>query len=295
MRKTLDLAAAMNNVVSIAAQALTFEELSEAFCAERCDASDSRLRKFKPVFGHLDAWSITSEQLVTVHQALIEGGYKPSTANRDLSTIGSMYKWAITKRITPRGFKSPSLGVRRAAEGIRRVEVKAETLTALRSRAQAHPDRRFGLFVALLIDTGARKSELLERTWGEVDQDNEHIVAPTTKNGMPRVLFYSKITSALLKRIKPTNVDLKLLIFAGRYGNPVNYRTSWRTLTKAVGVPDLHMHDVRHAAAARLLRSGVTLGIAAQVLGHDAAVLARRYGHLETASLRNAQEQAWAA
>jgi site-specific recombinase XerD len=37
------------------------------------------------------------------------------------------------------------------------------------------------------------------------------------------------------------------------------------------------MHDVRHAAAANLLRAGVTLDVAAQVLGHDPAVLARRY------------------
>ena len=60
-----------------------------------------------------------------------------------------------------------------------------------------------------------------------------------------------------------------------------------------IGRKDLHMHDIRHAAAANLLRAGVTLGVAAQVLGHDPAVLARRYGHLETAALRAAQEQAW--
>ena len=45
--------------------------------------------------------------------------------------------------------------------------------------------------------------------------------------------------------------------------------------------------------AANVLRAGVTLGVAAQVLGHDPAVLARRYGHLETEVLRKAQEQAW--
>ena len=65
------------------------------------------------------------------------------------------------------------------------------------------------------------------------------------------------------------------------------------TVTKEIGLPDLHMHDLRHAAAADLLRSGVTLGVAAQVLGHSPQVLARRYGHLETATLRQAQEQRW--
>jgi site-specific recombinase XerD len=73
----------------------------------------------------------------------------------------------------------------------------------------------------------------------------------------------------------------------------VDYRASWRNLVAEIGRKDLHMHDIRHAAAANLLRAGVTLGVAAQVLGHDPAVLARRYGHLETAALRAAQEQAW--
>ena len=70
-------------------------------------------------------------------------------------------------------------------------------------------------------------------------------------------------------------------------------RQAWGRWPRAIGQPELRMHDLRHAAAGRLLRSGVTLGVAAQVLGHDPAVLARRYGHLETAALRAAQEQAW--
>jgi integrase len=84
------------------------------------------------------------------------------------------------------------------------------------------------------------------------------------------------------------------LVFEGLSPNqPVNYKAAWARLVRDIGRPDLHMHDMRHAAAANLLRAGVSLGVAAQVLGHDPAVLARRYGHLETAALRAAQEQSW--
>mgnify|MGYP002389153009 CR=1 FL=1 len=55
---------------------------------------------------------------------------------------------------------------------------------------------------------------------------------------------------------------------------PITFRKAWKTLAREVGRPDLHMHDLRHAAAANLLKAGVTLGVAAQVLGHDPAVLA---------------------
>jgi integrase len=185
--------------------------------------------------------------------------------------------------------------VRRFDEGIRRVHVEREQLAALKARAIAFKDRRFGVFVALLIDTGARKGELLERRWSEVDLDKGEILAPTTKNGTPRVLFFSKETAALMRRVYPESQRRPdQLLFEGRVpGQPISYRRIWNEMTAELELTDFHMHDVRHAAAASLLRAGVTLAVAAQVLGHDPAVLARRYGHLETASLRRAQEAAW--
>ena len=120
---------------------------------------------------------------------MLDHGYKPSAVNRDLSALGSAYRWAKDKRFSPRGFRSPTLGVRRFEEAIRRVHVDREQIDDLRARALAFRDRRFGVFVALLIDTGARKSELLERRWSEVDLERREILAPTTKNGKPRVLF----------------------------------------------------------------------------------------------------------
>ena len=145
------------------------------------------------------------------------------------------------------------------------------------------------------MDTGARKSELLERRWSEIDLDERQILAPTTKNGTPRVLFFSCETADLLRRIAPPK-NHGGLIFEGLVpGQPISYRAAWRAVTTELGKPELRMHDIRHAAAANLLRSGVTLGVAAQVLGHDPAVLARRYGHLETNALKQAQEQAWKA
>jgi integrase len=224
---------------------------------------------------------------------MIEHGYSPSTVNRDIGTLGSVYKWAKLKRLSPRGFKSPSLGVRRYEEKIRRVHIEKDQIEALRTRSLAYSDRRFGVFVALLIETGARKSELLERRWCDVNLETREILAPQTKNGTPRVLFFSEQTAELIRRVCPKRANEKLL-FEGRVPDqPITYKRIWGVITKEIGLGDLHMHDIRHAAAASLLRAGVTVGVAAQVLGHDPAVLARRYGHLETATLKRAQEAAW--
>lgn len=292
-KKPLNLADAVNAAPQELGSQLTFAELAHAHAIAVCDGSDLRLKKWVSAFGHLSAWALTSEQIEVAAQAMSDHGYSPSTVNRDIGTIGSVFKWAKLKRLTPRGFRSPSLGVRRYEEKIRRVHVEHEQLNQLRARAIAFSDRRFGCYVSLLIDTGARKSELLERKWADVDLEKQEILAPTTKNGTPRVLFFSDQTAALIKRVYAKR-NPESLLFEGRVpGQPISFRRIWGIITREVGLHDLHMHDVRHAAAASLLRAGVTLGVAAQVLGHDPALLARRYGHLETASLKRAQEAAW--
>lgn len=293
MRKMIDLAAAVAAAAEQPPQALTLEELVRAWARTSLDGSDTRLRKWVAAFGKLCAWELRAEQLEAAAQAMLSHGYKPAAINRDLSALGSAYRWAKTRRLSPRGFRSPTLDVARLPEPVRRVEITAEKITALRERARGFKDRRFAVFVELLIDTGARKSELLERRWADVDLERREITCEITKTGAPRVLHFRDDTAELMRRVYPKrNPDS--LVFQGRVpGQAISFRKAWVMAVTDIGLPDLHMHDIRHAAAARLLRSGVTLGVAAQVLGHSSQILARRYGHLETASLRRAQEQAW--
>lgn len=295
MRKTIDLAAAVAAVEHHQAQPLTLGELVHAWNTTVLDGSDTRLKKWVAAFGNQSAWDIASEQLEAAAQAMLQHGYKSSAVNRDLSALGSAYRWAKARRLSPRGFRSPTLDVRRLEESIRRVEVSRDQLEALRARARAFNDRRFGVFVELLVDTGARKSELLERRWSDVDLERCEITCEVTKTGVPRVLHFRPETAALMRRVYVKR-DLDALLFEGRVpGQPISFKKAWSTAVGDIGMPELHMHDIRHAAAARLLRSGVTLGVAAQILGHSPEVLARRYGHLETEALRLAQEKAWKA
>lgn len=289
----IDLAAALAAVHEQPSAELTLSELFNAFCAAKCDGSHSRLRKWDAAMGHKSAWAVTPEELQIAAEAMLAQGYAPAAVNRDLSSIGSAYRWARDKRLCPRAFRSPTLGVPRFEEPIRRVHVDPVRLQALRQRVLAYPDRRFGAFVHLLMDTGARKSELLERRGSDFDLERCQVLAPVTKNGTPRMLFFRPETASLMYRIFPTLPPTKLVFEGSVPGQATQFRKAWTTCTAEVGLSDLHMHDLRHAAAASLLRAGVTLPVAAQVLGHDPAVLARRYGHLETDALRRAQEVSW--
>ncbi len=294
MLKSFDMSAEIAKIASREVKELTFTELVRAYSAQAQDETDLRVRKWLPAFGHLSAWSITADQMAAGHQAMINSGYSVASANRDLSAIGTIYRWAINgAKCSPAGFASPTVGVRRARESERIVEVDDEVIDQLRARSLAFKDRRFGLFVALLCDTGARKSEILERRWSDFLLDQRQIVVQLTKNGKPKILYFSEETLSLLKRVAPTRQPERL-VFEGRIpDSPIDYRKSWFRAIRDVELQGFHVHDVRHFKAAHLLRSGQSIAVSAQILGHSPAVLAKRYGHLETRFLQEAQEKSW--
>lgn len=295
-RKTFDLATAMQTVKVTESEAMTFSELMDGWCAAHDDPNDLlRARKWVAAFGTQSAWSITSVQLATAARAMHESGrYKNSSINRDVAAIGSAYKWAMGKGKAPAGFISPSLGVKRFDEPIRRVFIEDDKIKRLRDLALTYPDRRFPIFVHLLADTGARKGELLDRVWDEIDLEKREIILHDSKTGKPRVLHFTEATAKLILRLAPSRVKGSL-VFPGRVpSEPKNFRASWASLCIDAGVPGLHMHDLRHDKARRLLVAGISLPIAASLMGHSAQILERRYGHLATTDLRKAAEAAWA-
>jgi integrase len=228
---------------------------------------------------------------------MIEHGYAPATVNRNISQIGSLYKWAARRRIVPVGFRSPTLSMVRYDEDLRRVELSDEEVAKLLDGANAIKDRRFAVLIRLLVDTGARRGKVLDRTWGQVDMDRREILAPTTKTGMPRVLFFSEETKAFMERVWPRQEmeNESAMLFESKRDalQPIAFKRHWLWLVASIGRPDLRMHDLRHHRAKQMLDKGAPIAVAAQALGHSSQILARRYGHLETSSMKRVVTQSW--
>ena len=87
---------------------ITFAELCAAYCAVAYDDADFRLRKWAGGLGERSAWSITRDMLQHCAEAMLAAGYKPSTVNRDVAQIGTIFKWAKKKRMTPCGLPQPA-------------------------------------------------------------------------------------------------------------------------------------------------------------------------------------------
>ena len=57
---------------------------------------------------------------------------------------------------------------------------------------------------------------------------------------------------------------------------------------EAIGRPDLHFHDIRHACASAMIQDGVDLHTVGAVLGHRSSASTKRYAHLATDNLKQA-------
>ena len=273
---------------------MTFGELARAYLAVHYNGADMQLRKWIELLESRSAWEVTADELARAGIAMIDNRYSPSTVNRNLSQIGSVYRWAKRRLLTPVGFISPTISQHRYEEPIRRVELSDAEVKKLIDGAASVKDRRFQVLIRLLVETGARKSEVDERKWKDFDLEACSIEVLNTKTGKPRMLFFSPKTAELMRRVWVSRVAEAMLFESTRApGAVVNFKKQWTKLTGAIGRNDLRLHDLRHYRAKLLIESGSTVAVAAQALGHSSLILHRRYGHMESHALQNAVQTSW--
>lgn len=97
---------------------------------------------------------------------------------------------------------------------------------------------------------------------------------------MPIPRFLADELAGHLKGKQPDD-----LVFAGiRNGEPLRvstFRTAFSAAARAIGVPDLHPHQLRHTAASLAIASGADVKVVQRMLGHRSATMTLdTYGHL---------------
>ena len=60
----------------------------------------------------------------------------------------------------------------------------------------------------------------------------------------------------------------------------IKFREAFNATKKRAGLPNIHLHDLRHTAASHLIMSGVNIRTLADILGHRTLQMVLRYTHL---------------
>ncbi|CAA0116759.1 Tyrosine recombinase XerD [Halioglobus japonicus] len=282
-------------VRSMEQRELSFSDLIRLYCLDKKPnhSRDCRLKKWHHAYGDLCAWDVTPEQCNALLDLLQEDRYANATINREQTDIQAIFNWAIRYRRRtgcPKGFINPLADRPKLPEDLRVVQLSDAKIDQLLLEARAsHYPRMYGL-VLLALTSGARKNEIRRMRWSNTYlEEGTAEIGIDGKSGSYRTIMLSPQVVTELRNYKQHDPDA--LVFPRRWEPfaPFDERVAWKKITTAIGRPDLHFHDLRHLATARLLRSGASLHVTSRVLGHkDARMVSRRYGSLEKQDLLNA-------
>ncbi|MEP4148750.1 MAG: site-specific integrase [Halioglobus sp.] len=279
---------------------VTFTELWALYIrhkpAKREDLREYRLRKWHAQIGAMPAWEVSVAHINAIIRQMDSLGYSPSSTNRDLADIRAVFNWAMRHGHCPPEFIHPTVGIEMKSVQPRRVELSHDEQLALLTASKLSHWEKMHCFVLCALVTGARKSELLNLTWPDIDWKTNRAILHDTKAGKPRRLLLNADCIAALKAIKPkSRLDDDELVFCGR--NPFrafDIRKAWVKVRDDAQLPALRIHDMRHAATARMLKAGGNLSAVAQVLGHsDHRMISKVYGHLDDQHLQQIVCESW--
>lgn len=172
---------------------------------------------------------------------------------------------------------------------------------ALLAACKASENEHLYPVVVFALSTGARKGEVLDLTFNDLDLKRGAAILRDTKNGETRAVPIVKSLNVLLKdhleKVKAAYEKLEKApsqrwVFPRADGQaPIDIRTAWETARERAKLSDFRFHDLRHSTASYLAMNGASLVEIAEVLGHKTLQMVKRYAHLSESHVKDLVER----
>jgi integrase len=157
----------------------------------------------------------------------------------------------------------------------------------LKPYAQRHPELKRAMqdaydLVVLLLDTGARYSEMANIKWAQIHLELReiHLWRPKVQN--ETILYMTDRAYEILKRRRAIARPVTAYVFQNKKGEARGYAAQaiGKALRRA-GLRDCTIHTLRHTLASRLIQNGMSIYEVREILGHSDIKTTMRYAHLE--------------
>lgn len=229
--------------------------------------------------------------------ATVKGKRSIARVNREMATLRAIFNFALDsgylEKSPMRGERKQSLVVMAAERGRDRVLTLAEERRLLAAFAGDKKIARTRDFVVAAIDTGMRRSELLNLEERDVDLAAGvlRLRWEATKSKRSRMVpISSRVRAVLTARLTGTATNR---IFANLSETIV--RNDFTLARERAKLADFRLHDCRATVATRLLQAGVSEAEIAMMTGHrvqrgngDASTLRKHYLRLTPETLDRA-------
>lgn len=221
-------------------------------------------------------------------------GCAAQTIKHNFQSIRSAWTWAKDNGYLVKELEYPKMKLAKHRLRYLSLEEEKRLLAALdpkvdlpfRPKYEDRPDKEnqhrqdnYDL-VILLLDTGARYSEIANIAWDRIDLEEKviHLWRPKVRN--ESIIYMTGRVHEVLKRRSESAVGE--YVFTNVKGGARGYTSKgiFRAFERA-GLQDFRIHDLRHTCASRLIQNGMSLYEVAQMLGHVDVQTTQRYAHLE--------------
>ena len=205
-----------------------------------------------------------------------------TTVNRELAYLRRIFNVAVQNGWVLRNpFKCGDALILTSCEKRRERILTPEEETRLLAACE-HPRRsHLKALIVALLDTGARKGEMLKLVWRDVDLHRRIITirAMNTKTLKERQVGITERLCTLLSEMwDKAKGALDSLVFKGCNDVRNSFSTACTIAgIKYGGLDGLTLHCLRHTAATRLVRGQVPIQIVGRLLGHSSLNTTYRY------------------
>jgi integrase len=197
---------------------------------------------------------------------------KPTTLKRELSPLHNLFtvardEWGLPLR------ENPLDKVRvRSPQQRRERRLKGGELDRLVAAAKSCRSASILPIILLAVETGMRRSEIINLRWEHVDREARSLLIPHAKNGHARILPLTRVAEGILHSV-PVASDRVFPLTTNAF------RLAWDRVKGRAGITDLHFHDLRHEAISRFFEKGLNVPEVALISGHRDARMLFRYTH----------------
>jgi integrase len=222
-------------------------------------------------------------------RAIVKGGR--GTATRTVGLLGGMLSYAVERGIVA---ENVARGVKRFPDRKHERFLSDKELAdlgqALRAAAASGENPRALTIIKLLVFTGARKGEIAQLRWDEVDFSAGLLKLADSKTGQ-KTLLLNAPARAVLSEVE--RIDASRFVFPATRGDGHFEGVSkvWRKVRHLAGLTEVRLHDLRHSFASVAVAGGASLPVIGALLGHAHAATTQRYAHLGDDPIRGASDR----
>ena len=235
--------------------------------------------------------AITRKDVAALHARI--GKTAPTAANRVLSLLSSVFGRAIEFDLWAGA--NPCTGVRKFPEQSRDRFLSGDELRRFFEALEQEPNDTARDFFSVALLTGARRSNVLEMMWADIDLDAATWRIGRTKNGTPQAVALVEPVVELLRERRRQATSVFVFPGTGKTGHYMEPKRAWKTLLKRAGIEGARVHDLRRTLGSWQAMTGASLPVIGKSLNHKNQSTTAIYARLDLDPVRSAMEKAAAA